>query len=60
MEWSGRAPAPPAMNAGRGPRRQGARHATETRHFARRNRVIFDRIHGHDLPFDVCFVPLNR
>src|SRR5260221_8674636 len=38
MEWSGRAPALPAMNAGRGHRRQGARHVTETRHFAGRNR----------------------
>jgi hypothetical protein len=38
MEWSGRAPALPAMNAGGGHRRQGARHVTETRHFARRNR----------------------
>jgi hypothetical protein len=38
MEWSGRAPALPATNAGRGHRRQGARHVTEARHFARRNR----------------------
>src|SRR5229473_5622649 len=38
MEWSGRAPALPATNTGRGHRRQGARHVTETRHFARRNR----------------------
>src|SRR5258706_10306835 len=38
MEWSGRAPALPAANAGRGHRRQGARHVTETRHVARRNR----------------------
>jgi hypothetical protein len=35
MEWSGRAPALPATNAGRGHRRQGARHVAETRHFAR-------------------------
>jgi transposase len=38
MGWSGRAPALPAANAGRGHRRQGARHVTEARHFARRNR----------------------
>ena len=30
MGWPGRAPAPPAANAGRGHRRQGARHVTET------------------------------
>jgi hypothetical protein len=35
MEWSGRAPALPATNAGRGHRRQGACHVAETRHFAR-------------------------
>src|SRR5260221_8979887 len=38
MGWSGRAPALPVTNAGRGHRRQGARHVTETRQFARRNR----------------------
>ena len=38
MGWSGRAPALPATNASRGHRRQGARHVTEARHFARRNR----------------------
>jgi transposase len=30
MEWSGRAPALPAMEAGRGHRRQGARHVSES------------------------------
>jgi hypothetical protein len=38
MGWSDRAPALPATQAGRGHRRQGARHVTETRHFDRRNR----------------------
>src|SRR4029453_5150557 len=38
MGWSGRAPALPATQAGRGHRRQGARHVTGTRHFDRRNR----------------------
>src|SRR5258708_901322 len=38
MEWSGRAPAPAASDAYAGYRRQGARHVTETRHVARRNR----------------------
>src|ERR1700736_4374379 len=38
MEWSGRAPALPATNTGGGHRRQGARHVTETRHFANRDR----------------------
>ena len=30
MEWSGRAPAPPAIEAGKGRQRQGARHVTES------------------------------
>src|SRR5215468_2796381 len=38
MGWSGRVPALPAANAGRGHQRQGARHVTEARHFARRSR----------------------
>ena len=29
MEWSGRAPAPPAIDAGKGRQRQGARHVSE-------------------------------
>src|SRR5262245_37297674 len=39
MEWSGRALALPAANAGRGHRRQGSRHVTEARHLARRRFV---------------------
>jgi hypothetical protein len=35
MEWSGRAPAPPASKAGKGRRRQGARDVPETRHYHR-------------------------
>ena len=38
MEWSGRAPALPVREAGKGRPRQGARHVSETRRFARRNR----------------------
>jgi hypothetical protein len=30
MGWSGRAPAPPAIEAGKGRSRQGARHVSET------------------------------
>ncbi len=41
MGWSGRAPALPATDAGRGHRRQGARHVTEPRRFARRNRYRY-------------------
>src|SRR6266480_6552377 len=37
LHWSGRAPALPAREAGKGRSRPGARHVTETRHFARRN-----------------------
>jgi transposase len=36
MEWSGRAPAPPASEAGKGCPSQGARHVTDTQHFDRR------------------------
>jgi hypothetical protein len=36
MEWSGRAPAPPASEAGKGRQRQGARHASETQSRDRR------------------------
>ena len=32
MEWSGRAPAPPAMEAGERRPRQGARHVSDTQH----------------------------
>jgi hypothetical protein len=32
MEWSGRAPAPPASYAGKGRQRQGARYVFETQH----------------------------
>ena len=32
LEWSGRAPAPPAKEAGRGHQRQGARHVSEPKH----------------------------
>src|SRR5271154_4876919 len=38
MGWSGRAPAPPAMEAGKGRERQGARHVSTTYHFGRRSR----------------------
>src|SRR5271156_5629782 len=38
MEWSGRAPARPAIEAGKGRQRQGARHVTEDRHFNCRDR----------------------
>ena len=37
MEWSGRAPAPPASYAGKGRQRQGARYAFETQHRNRRS-----------------------
>ena len=38
MEWSGRAPAPPASKAGKGRRREGARDVPETRHYHRHHR----------------------
>jgi hypothetical protein len=31
MEWSGRAPAPPVIEAGKGCQRQGARHVSEAK-----------------------------
>src|SRR6476619_2270718 len=37
MEWSGRAPAPPASYAGKGRQRQGARYVFETQHRNRRS-----------------------
>jgi len=37
MEWSGRAPAPPAIEAGKGRQRQGARDVTESQQCSRRN-----------------------
>ena len=36
MEWSGRAPAPPAIEAGKGRQRQGARYVSEFKHRDRR------------------------
>jgi hypothetical protein len=38
MEWSGRAPAPPASKAGKGRRRRGARHVSEHYHRGDRHR----------------------
>src|SRR6202047_2588719 len=38
MGWSGRAPAPPAIEAGKGRPRQGARHVSETQLSDRRDR----------------------
>src|SRR6266404_5912256 len=38
MGWSGRAPAPPASEAGKGRQRQGARHVSDTQYRDRRNR----------------------
>jgi hypothetical protein len=38
MEWSGRAPAPPAIEAGKGRQRQGARHVSDTQNRDRRSR----------------------
>jgi hypothetical protein len=32
MGWSGRAPAPPASDAGKGRQRQGARHVSDTQY----------------------------
>jgi len=37
MEWSGRAPAPPASYAGKERQRQGARYVFETQHRNRRS-----------------------
>src|SRR5262249_5550795 len=37
MGWSGRAPAPPASEAGKGRQSQGARHVSASRHDDRRN-----------------------
>src|SRR5438309_11067966 len=38
MGWSGRAPAPPASEAGKGRQRQGARHVSDTQYHDRRDR----------------------
>ena len=38
MEWSGRAPAPPASEAGQGRQSQGSRHVTQTQQRNRRDR----------------------
>src|SRR5260370_42264857 len=38
MEWSGRAPAPPAREAGKGRQSQGARHVSETQRSDRSDR----------------------
>src|SRR5271156_1496171 len=38
MGWSGRAPAPPAAEAGKGRQRQGARHVSDTQYCDRRDR----------------------
>ena len=38
MGWSGRAPAPPASEAGKGRQRQGARHVSDTQYRNRRDR----------------------
>ena len=40
MEWSGRAPAPPAIEAGQGRQRQGARHVFDSTDCDRRSRYI--------------------
>jgi len=37
MEWSGYAPAPPAIEAGKGCQRQGARHVSELKHLDSQN-----------------------
>src|SRR6266850_7380640 len=38
MGWSGRAPAPPAIEAGKGRQRQGARHVSDSQYCDRRDR----------------------
>src|ERR1700722_5576624 len=38
MGWSGRAPAPPASEAGKGRQRQGAHHVSDTQYRDRRDR----------------------
>ena len=40
MEWSGRAPAPPAIEAGQGRQRQGARHVSNTQNRDRSSRIL--------------------
>ena len=46
MEWSGRAPAPPASEAGKGRLRQGARHVTEIEYLHRRDRHRYRSEYG--------------
>ena len=41
MGWSGRAPGPPAREAGKGRQRQGARHATQAQFCNRRDRYRY-------------------
>ena len=52
MGWSGRAPAPPASEAGKGRQRQGARHVSDTQYRDRRDRHRYRRethsTSGHD------------
>src|ERR1700682_5743632 len=44
MGWSGRAPAPPASEAGKGHQRQGARHVSDTQYRDRRDRHRYRQV----------------
>ena len=52
MEWSRRAPAPPAIEAGQGCGRQGARDITESPQCSRRNRHCIGKNSFHGVGLD--------
>jgi hypothetical protein len=52
MGWSGRAPAPPASEAGKGRQSQGARHVSAVRHDDRRYGIDIGKNSFHVVGFD--------
>jgi hypothetical protein len=52
MEWCGRAPAPPASEAGKGQQSQGARYVSGTQQHGRRNRIDIGKNSFHVVGFD--------
>ena len=62
MEWSGRAPAPPAIEAGKGRQRQGARYVSQWRRLDERidhlsNEIAVLARHERPGPRKQCFLP---
>jgi len=59
MEWSGRAPAPPAIEAGKGRQRQGARRVSELKHHDHDSRHVKLYSYLHHSPFAAPVQPLG-